>query len=153
MNQIGVWLTATFSLAASSALAADKVSFGTNWLAEAEHGGYYQALVDGTYAKYGLDVTIRVGGPQSNERALLPAGKVEFIMGGNMNPAFNAVQEGIPTRVVAAVMQKDPQVFLSHPGAGLDTWDSLKNATMLVSRGGVGGCDLTRALQLSAAIR
>src|SRR5882762_10391152 len=89
--------------------------FATNWKAEAEHGGFYQAVADGTYAKYGLEVTIRAGGPQSNERALLPAGKVEFIMGGNMNPAFNAVQEGIPTRVVAAVMQKDPQVFLSHP--------------------------------------
>jgi NitT/TauT family transport system substrate-binding protein len=54
-----------------------------------------------------------------------------------MGPALNAVQEGIPTRVVAAVMQKDPQVFLSHPGVGLDTWESLKKATMLVSRGGV----------------
>src|SRR5258706_9350793 len=122
---------------ASGAIAADKVTFATNWKAEAEHGGFYQAVADGTYAKYGLEVTIRAGGPQSNERALLPAGKVEFIMGGNMNPAFNAVQEGIPTRVVAAVMQKDPQVFLSHPGVGLDTWESLKNATMLVSRGGV----------------
>ena len=122
---------------AQAAVAADKVTFATNWKAEAEHGGFYQAVADGTYAKYGLEVTIRAGGPQSNERALLPAGKVEFIMGGNMNPAFNAVQEGIPTRVVAAVMQKDPQVFLTHPGVGLDTWDSLKNATMLVARGGV----------------
>ncbi|MEO8135209.1 MAG: ABC transporter substrate-binding protein [Betaproteobacteria bacterium] len=117
--------------------AADKVTFATNWKAESEHGGFYQAVADGTYARYGLEVTIRAGGPQSNERALLPAGKVEFIMGGNMNPAFNAVQEGIPTRVVAAIMQKDPQVFLTHPDAGLDTWESLKKATMLVSRGGV----------------
>ena len=124
-------------LGAHAATAADKVTFATNWKAEAEHGGFYQAVADGTYAKYGLEVTIRAGGPQSNERALLPAGKVEFIMGGNMNPAFNAVQEGIPTRVVAAVMQKDPQVFLTHPGVGLDTWESLKNATMLVARGGV----------------
>jgi NitT/TauT family transport system substrate-binding protein len=122
---------------AHTAIAADKVTFATNWKAEAEHGGFYQAVADGTYAKYGLEVTIRAGGPQSNERALLTAGKVDFIMGGNMNPSFNAVQEGIPTRVVAAVMQKDPQVFLSHPGVGLDTWESLKGATMLVSSGGV----------------
>ena len=128
---------AAMLLGAGAAAAADKVTFATNWKAEAEHGGFYQAVADGTYAKYGLEVTIRAGGPQSNERALLPAGKVEFIMGGNMNPAFNAVQEGVPTRVVAAIMQKDPQVFLSHPGVGLDTWESLKNATMLVSRGGV----------------
>ena len=130
-------IAAALVAAAGAAGAVDKVTFATNWKAEAEHGGFYQAVADGTYAKYGLEVTIRAGGPQSNERALLPAGKVEFIMGGNMNPAFNAVQEGIPTRVVAAVMQKDPQVFLSHPGVGMDTWESLKNATMLVSRGGV----------------
>src|SRR5512143_3406055 len=79
--------------AASAAFGVDKVTFATNWKAEAEHGGFYQAVADGTYAKYGLEVTIRAGGPQSNERALLPAGKVDFIMGGNMNPAFNAVQE------------------------------------------------------------
>jgi NitT/TauT family transport system substrate-binding protein len=129
--------TAAAIATAAPAVALDKVTFATNWKAEAEHGGFYQAVADGTYAKYGLEVTIRAGGPQSNERALLPAGKVEFIMGGNMNPAFNAVQEGIPTRVVAAIFQKDPQVFLTHPNAGLDTWESLKNATMLVSRGGV----------------
>jgi NitT/TauT family transport system substrate-binding protein len=134
---LAVAATAAAAFLALPALAADKVTFATNWKAEAEHGGFYQAVADGTYAKYGLDVTIRAGGPQSNERALLTAGKVEFVMGGNLNPAFNAVQEGIPTRVVAAIMQKDPQVFLTHPDAGLDTWDSLKNATMLVSRGGV----------------
>jgi len=132
----GLLAAAAFTLS-GPACAVDKVTFATNWKAEAEHGGFYQAVADGTYAKYGLEVTIRAGGPQSNERALLTAGKADFIMGGNMNPAFNAVQEGIPTRVVAAVMQKDPQVFLSHPGVGLDTWESLKNATMLVSRGGV----------------
>jgi len=135
-------LAAAFSAAAAMAVAtqagaADKVTFATNWKAEGEHGGFYQAVADGTYAKYGLDVTIRAGGPQSNERALLTAGKVEFVMGGNMGPALNAVQEGIPTRVVAAVMQKDPQVFLTHPGVGLDTWESLKGATMLVAKGGV----------------
>jgi len=123
--------------AAGGAAAVDKVSFATNWKAEAEHGGFYQAVADGTYAKYGLEVTIRPGGPQSNERALLTAGKVEFLMAGNLDPAFNAVKEGIPTRVVAAIFQKDPQVFMTHPGQGLDTWESLKKATMLVSRGGV----------------
>ena len=123
--------------AAGVAGAADKVTFATNWKAQAEHGGYYQAVADGTYAKYGLEVTIRPGGPQSNERALLTAGKIEFLMAGNLDPAFNAVKEGIPTRVIAAIFQKDPQVFMTHPGQGLDTWESLKKATMLVSRGGV----------------
>jgi NitT/TauT family transport system substrate-binding protein len=123
-------------LASPAVWAVDKVTFATNWKAEAEHGGFYQAIADGTYAKYGLEVTIRPGGPQSNERALLPAGRIEFLMGGNMNQAFSAVKEGIPTKVVAAVMQKDPQCFMTHPGQGLDTFESLKKTTLLVGKGG-----------------
>src|SRR3954451_23040293 len=87
--------TAVF-IAAFGAHAIDKVSFATNWKAEAEHGGFYQAVADGTYAKYGLEVTIRQGGPQANEQALLTSGKVEFAMAGNLDPAFNGVREGIP---------------------------------------------------------
>src|SRR5690606_7935252 len=64
------------------AMAQDEVSFGTNWLAEAEHGGYYQAVADGTYEKYGLKVTIRQGGPQAANRALLTGGQIQFYMGG-----------------------------------------------------------------------
>ena len=60
------------------------VSFGTNWVAEAEHGGYYQAVADGTYAACGLDVTIVPGGPQVNNRALLLAGKIDYHMGGDL---------------------------------------------------------------------
>ena len=71
------------------AWALDKVTFGTNWKAEAEHGGYYQALADGTYAKHGLDVTIRQGGPQVNHSQLLAAGKIDFNMGGNLFGQFN----------------------------------------------------------------
>ncbi|MGB6637610.1 MAG: ABC transporter substrate-binding protein, partial [Bradyrhizobium sp.] len=58
----------------------DKVSFGTNWVAEAEHGGFFQAVADGTYQKYGLDVTIVPGGPNENNRILLIAGKIDFFM-------------------------------------------------------------------------
>src|SRR5580658_11289007 len=86
----------------SPALALDKVTFGTNWLAEAEHGGYYQAVVDGTYAKYGLDVTIVPGGPQANNGLLLAAGKLDFYMGGNLLLSFDAVAQNIPIVVVAA---------------------------------------------------
>src|SRR5580700_5415363 len=82
-------------LLTSSAFAADKVSFGTNWLAEAEHGGYYQAVVDGTYAKYGLDVTIVQGGPNANNAILLMAGKLDFDMGGNLLGAFDAIQQNL----------------------------------------------------------
>src|SRR5271154_4489156 len=124
-------------MASSAALGADKVTFGTNWLAEAEHGGYYQAVVDGTYAKYGLDVTILPGGPQANNRLLLVAGKIDFYMGGNLIQAFEAVEQNIPTIVVAADFQKDPQIFMSHPGVGLDKWTDLTTATAFVGKEGL----------------
>ena len=116
-------------LVSGAAQALDKVSFATNWLAEAEHGGFYQAVVDGTYAKYGLDVTIVPGGPQANNRLLLIAGKVDFFMGANMIQALDAVKEGIPTRVVASMFQKDPIIYMSHPGMGLDRIEDLSKAS------------------------
>src|SRR5207244_3715380 len=105
----------------------DKVSFGTNWVAEAEHGGFYQAVADGTYKKYGLDVTIVPGGPQVNNRMLLLAGKIEFFMSANSLQGFDAVAQNIPTIVVAAAFQKDPQVLLAHPGQGFEKFEDLKN--------------------------
>ncbi|MER8532227.1 ABC transporter substrate-binding protein [Mesorhizobium sp. M1005] len=115
-----------------AAAANEKVTFGTNWLAEPEHGGYYQAVVDGTYAACGIDVTIMQGGPQVSGRPLLLAGKIDFYMGGNLLSAFDAVQQGIPMRVVAADFQKDPQVIMSHPGQGLDKWEDLKKAEQYI---------------------
>ena len=124
----------------TAAQAQDKVRFGTNWLAEPEHGGYYQAIADGTYKKYGLDVTILAGGPLANNRLLLSAGKLDFYMGANMIQAFDAVEQGIPTIVVAAMFQKEPQVLMSHPGQGLDTWLDLKKSPLiLVSKEGLAG--------------
>jgi NitT/TauT family transport system substrate-binding protein len=118
----------------------DGMTFGdsharTNWLADAEHGGYYQALVDGTYEKYGLDVTIMQGGPQSNGGMLLIAGKIEFFMGGDMIGDFLSVEQGIPTVAVAADFQKNPQIVMSHPGVGLDKWTDLPKATAFMSNG------------------
>ena len=124
-------------MASTSALALEEVTFGTNWVAQAEHGGYYQAMVDGTYEDCGLSVTISPGGPQVNNRALLPTGRIDVLMGGNMLQAFDAVKEGIPTVVVAAHFQKEPQVLMTHPGQGLDTWESLLEIDLLIGRGGL----------------
>ncbi|MEM8814058.1 MAG: ABC transporter substrate-binding protein [Pseudomonadota bacterium] len=122
--------------AATGALALDEVTFGTNWVAQAEHGGYYQAVADGTYEACGLKVTIEPGGPQVNNRALLLAGKIDFHMGGNILQAFSAVKEGIPLKVVAAHFQKEPQVILTHPDQGFETWESLKDATLFIGDNG-----------------
>ncbi len=115
----------------------DHVSFGTNWVAEAEHGGFYQALADGTYRQYGLDVTIVEGGPQVNNRLLLIAGKIDFFMSANSLQSFDTVAHNIPTVAVAAMFQKDPQVLIAHPDQGIEKFEDLKNLTLLVSQEGV----------------
>ena len=123
--------------AAAGAFAQEKVVFATNWRAQPGHGGFYQALVDGTYKKAGLDVEIQQGGPQVNNRPMLPAGKIDFLMTGNMLQVFDNAKQKIPTVAVAAVFQKDPQVIVAHPGQGFDKWDDLKKAkTVLLSKDG-----------------
>jgi NitT/TauT family transport system substrate-binding protein len=110
------------------AAAPDKVTFATNWRAQAAHGGFYQALADGTYRRYGLDVTLVQGGPSVNNRPLLPAGRIDFLMTGNLLHSFDNVKNKVPTVVVAALFQKDPQALLAHPGQGFERFESLKSA-------------------------
>jgi NitT/TauT family transport system substrate-binding protein len=129
-------LIGSAALAASGAAAQDleKVAFGTNWLAQAEHGGFYQSVADGTYADCGLDVEILSGGPQVNNRALMLAGRIDFHMGGDLLQAFNAVDEGIPVVAVAAIFQKHPQVIVAHPD--VTSWEQLKDRTLLIGDNG-----------------
>jgi NitT/TauT family transport system substrate-binding protein len=115
----------------------DKVSFGTNWVAEAEHGGFFQALADGTYKSYGLDVTIVPGGPNDNNRILLIAGKLDFFMAANTLMSFDAVANNVPVVTVAAIFQKDPQVFLTHPESKVAKLEELKPLTLFVSKEGI----------------
>ncbi len=115
----------------------DKVSFGTNWVAEGEHGGFFQAVADGTYKKYGLDVSIVPGGPNENNRMLLIAGKLDFFMSANSLQTFDAVTNNVPLVAVAAMFQKDPQVFLTHPEAKVGKIEDLKPLTLLVSKEGI----------------
>jgi NitT/TauT family transport system substrate-binding protein len=115
----------------------DKVSFGTNWVAEAEHGGFFQAVADGTYRKYGLDVTIVPGGPNDNNRMLLIAGKIDFFIAANTLMSFDAVTNKVPVVSVASIFQKDPQVFLTHPEAKITKLEELKPLMLFVSKEGI----------------
>jgi NitT/TauT family transport system substrate-binding protein len=115
----------------------DKVSFGTNWVAEAEHGGFFQAVADGTYKNYGLDVTIVPGGPNDNNRMLLIAGKLDFFMAANTLMSFDAVANNVPVVSVAAIFQKDPQVLLTHPELKVTKLEDLKPLTLFVSKEGI----------------
>jgi NitT/TauT family transport system substrate-binding protein len=130
-------MTSALWSGAAPAQALDKVSFGTNWVAEAEHGGFYQALADGTYRKYGLDVTIVPGGPQVNNRVLLAVGKLDFFMSANTLQSFDAVEQKVPTIAVAAMFQKDPQVLMAHPDVGVEKFEDLKGLTLFVSKEGM----------------
>ena len=117
-------------LLAFQARANDKVVFGLDWKAEAEYGGYYQALATGLYAKHGLDVTIQEGGPQINHMQLLMAGRLDFNLGGGRAIEFAA--EKLPFLAVAAMFQRDLAVLMTHPGVGNDTFESLKGKPIMI---------------------
>jgi len=125
------------SAADASAQALEKVVFGTNWVAQAEHGGFYQALADGTYRRYGLDVSILQGGPNVNNRILLPVGRIDMFMSANTLQSFDAVEQNIPTLAVAAIFQKDPQVLIAHPDQGIEKFEDLKRLTLFISKEGI----------------
>jgi NitT/TauT family transport system substrate-binding protein len=135
MLDLAVMLTVSLPAVAQTTL--DKVSFGTNWVAEAEHGGFFQAVADGTYKNYGLDVTIVPGGPNVNNRMLLIAGKLDFFMSANTLQSFDAVANKVPVVSVAAIFQKDPQVLLAHPESKVTKLEDLKPLTLFISKEGV----------------
>src|SRR3984957_17365463 len=115
------------------AQANDKGIFGLDWKAEAEYGGFYQAVATGIYAKHGLDVTIQEGGPQVNHTQLLLAGRLDFNISSNSFLALNFVKEAIPFRAVAGMFQKDPVVLIAHPGQGNDSFPALKGKPIMIS--------------------
>lgn len=113
----------------------DRVSFQTDWRAQAEHGGYYQAIAAGLYRKAGIECDLRQGGPNLNIGQLLLNGRVDMTM-SNSFEAFTYVREGAPFLTIAAIFQKDPQVLIAHPGSGFDGFDKLKGRTLLIGNGG-----------------
>src|SRR5580704_3569415 len=130
-----LWAVAVAALLASpDARANDKVSIIMSWVAEAEHGGFYQALATGIYAKHGLDVTIRQGGPQMNTGQMLAAGAVDFRVGGGSGGTINFVQNDVPAMAVAAIFQKEAGVLIAHPDAGIDSLADMKGHPIAISR-------------------
>lgn len=133
------WRAGGFALSIAAALllggaaqAGERVVFGTDWRAQAEHGGFYQALAKGFYKARGLEVTIRQGGPQINHAQLLAAGRVDFSLSSNSFIALNFVRESIPMVAVAAIFQKDPQVLIAHPGQGHDSLAALRGKPIYI---------------------
>jgi NitT/TauT family transport system substrate-binding protein len=114
-----------------TAQAQEKFTYLTNWYAQAEHGGFYQALATGLYQKEGLDVTLKMGGPQVNGMQLLAAGQTDCFMGYD-SQTIKAWENGVNAVTVAAAFQKDPQVLIGHPGV-VNKMEDLKGKTILIS--------------------
>lgn len=117
------------------ARALEKLVFHTDWRAQAEHGGYYQAIAAGLYEKAGIECDLRQGGPNLNIGQLLLTGRVDMIM-SNSFEAFTYVRENAPFFTIAAIFQKDPQVLIGHPDTGFATFEDLKGRTLLIGSGG-----------------
>src|SRR4051812_22974460 len=115
---------------AGAAKADEPFVYMTNWYAEAEHGGFYQALAQGIYKKYGLDVTIKMGGPQVNITQMMAAGQADCIMGSSDIQMMQVREGGVPVVNVAAFFQKDPQVLIAHDD--VKKFEDLKGKTLLI---------------------
>ena len=113
----------------------DRVSFQTNWRAQAEHGGYYHAVTSGIYRRHGIDCDLRMGGPQQNPAQLLLAGRVDMIMSNGFQ-ALNYVRENLPFLTIGAIFQKDPQVLMTHEGNGINGFEDMRGRPILVGAGG-----------------
>jgi len=125
--------SATLAALTRPATAATTIRFVTDWKAQAEHGGFYQAIADGLYAKRGLEVKIIQGGPDVNVPQLLAGGAADFGMGSNSFICMNLVKTGIPIRAVMAIFQKDPQVLMSHPRRDINSLADMKGKPVLIS--------------------
>lgn len=119
----------------ASAQMLDKISYQTSWRAQAEHGGFYQAVATGIYKKYGIDCDLRMGGPQVSVSQLLMGGRVDLVMSSGLE-ALNYAKEDLPFFCVASVFQKSPDVLIAHAGSGNDSFEKLKGKTILVGAGG-----------------
>jgi NitT/TauT family transport system substrate-binding protein len=116
LKRIGIAMIAILASSVCAAQPLQRIVFSTDWLAQAEHGGFYQAVAEGTYRKYGLDVQIRMGGPQINGLQLLAAGQLDVAMADALQ-VLSAIEQDVPIVAIAATFQKNPTVIISHPGA------------------------------------
>lgn len=117
--------------AVGTSQAQEKFTYMTNWYAQAEHGGFYQAVATGLYKKYGLDVSIKMGGPQVNIVQMMAAGQAECVMGSSDLQMIQMREGGVPVTTVAAVFQKDPQVLIAHDD--VKKFEDLKGKTILIA--------------------
>lgn len=131
----GLALTVVAGARVGVAQSLDRVSFHTNWRAQAEQGGYYQAVAAGIYRRHGIECELRQGGPQLDPVRLMLARRVDMIMSNGFQ-ALTYVRENVPALTIAAMMQKDPQVLMTHAGNGIESFEDMRGKPILVGSGG-----------------
>ena len=111
-----------------------KVTLALNWFPEAEHGGYYAALVNGHYRDEGLDVEIQPGGPGVPVIQNVATGRVMF---GIANADQVLVGRDKEADVVAllAPLQMSPRCIMVHEKSGIRRLQDLQNMTLAVGSG------------------
>src|SRR5579871_6366926 len=126
-------LVTAASLAPAVAAPLTKIRFVTDWKAQAEHGGFYEALAEGLYKKAGLDVAIMEGGPSVNVPQVLAGDAADFGVGSNGFIPLNMVREGVKVKAVMAIFQKDPQVLITHPRADVKSLADMKGKPIMIA--------------------
>ena len=121
------------AMLACPAAAATHVTFVTDWKAQAEHGGFYEAVAEGLYAKAGLDVAIMEGGPSVNVPQILAGDAADFGVGSNGFIPLNMVREGVKVKAVMAIFQKDPQVLITHPRGDVKSLADMKGKPIMIA--------------------
>jgi len=134
----GFFLSVLFCLCAFRAAALEHIVFATDWKAQAEHGGFYQAVAKGFYAAHGLDVEIRQGGPGVNIPQLMGAGAIDFGMGSSSFMPLNMLREGAGAKAVMAVFQKSPEILMTHPRTDITSLAGMKGQPIMLADASIG---------------
>ena len=115
-----------------------EITFATDWKAQAEQGGFYQALAAGLYEKNGLKVKIIQGSANVNVPRLIASNSVEFGIGSNSFIPLNMVANKIPGKAVMAIFQKDPQIIMTHPDSDIRNLKDMRDLPIMISDASIG---------------
>jgi NitT/TauT family transport system substrate-binding protein len=107
-----------------------KVTLQLDWVAEPEHGGFYQALAKGYFKEAGLDVTILEGGQNAFVMQKLATGKVDIGQADSTNTLI-AIAQGLPVIQIGAVFQNDPSVLMLHADNPVKRFEDLDGKTIM----------------------
>jgi NitT/TauT family transport system substrate-binding protein len=133
MKKANAALAACLAFTALGAAAQEKLTYISTWRAQAEHGGYYQALAKGYYKDCGVDLSIRPAGPGVNPQQMFAAGAVDIMMASHSEVVLQLNQQGFASRAVMAVFQKNPQILMTHAGNGIEKIEDMRGKPVMVN--------------------